>query len=152
MLRLHRLRALRRTEGGDLLAEAGVTHAAVTRYCVEHGLSGLEFAAGIPGTVGGWVAMNAGVPEREVKDALRGRRADGRRAARGAACRGKGSRSATGAAGLPPGAIVVAAAFAVRDADRDAVREGGRPAPFEALPHAAPRHPLLRLGIQEPAG
>ena len=43
----------------------------LTRFCVERGLAGLEFACGIPGTVGGWIAMNAGVPGREMADALR---------------------------------------------------------------------------------
>ena len=30
----------------------------------------MEFASGIPGTVGGWLAMNAGVPSREMKDVV----------------------------------------------------------------------------------
>jgi UDP-N-acetylmuramate dehydrogenase len=51
-------------------AEAGVSHARVTRFCVERGLAGLEFGAGIPGTVGGWTAMNAGIGQRELKDAV----------------------------------------------------------------------------------
>jgi UDP-N-acetylmuramate dehydrogenase len=122
VLRLHRLRGLRRTPEGDLLAEAGVTHATLTRHCVQHGLAGLEFAAGIPGTVGGWVAMNAGVPEREVKDALRGVELMDAAGARRCVPR-EGLPFRYRSAGLPPGAIVVAAAFAVREAGREAVRE-----------------------------
>jgi UDP-N-acetylmuramate dehydrogenase len=41
-------------------AEAGVTCAKLARYCVKHGLRGGAFFAGIPGTVGGALAMNAG--------------------------------------------------------------------------------------------
>lgn len=41
-------------------AEAGVASAKVARFCAERGLTGGEFLAGIPGTVGGALAMNAG--------------------------------------------------------------------------------------------
>jgi UDP-N-acetylmuramate dehydrogenase len=41
-------------------AEVGVASAKVARFCMTHGLSGAEFLAGIPGTVGGGLAMNAG--------------------------------------------------------------------------------------------
>ena len=41
-------------------AEAGVASAKVARFSTDHGLSGAEFLAGIPGTVGGALAMNAG--------------------------------------------------------------------------------------------
>ena len=41
-------------------AEAGVASAKLARYCAQHGLGGAEFLAGIPGTVGGALAMNAG--------------------------------------------------------------------------------------------
>jgi UDP-N-acetylmuramate dehydrogenase len=120
VLRLQRFRALRRGAQGDLLAEAGVTHATLTRHCVEHGLAGLEFGAGIPGTVGGWVAMNAGVPEREVKDVLRGVEL-----AEGPGRLHCVPREAIPfryrSAGLPAGAVVVAASFAVHPADRAAV-------------------------------
>lgn len=57
-------------QGAQLSAQAGVSHAQVTRFCVEQGLRGLEFAAGIPGSVGGWIAMNAGIPTREMADAV----------------------------------------------------------------------------------
>jgi len=41
-------------------AEAGVTCAKVARFCSRHSLAGAEFLAGIPGTMGVAVAMNAG--------------------------------------------------------------------------------------------
>lgn len=45
---------------GVVRAEAGVPSAKVARFSMDHGLSGAEFLAGIPGTVGGALAMNAG--------------------------------------------------------------------------------------------
>lgn len=53
-------------------APAGVRLSGLIRFCVAHGLSGLEFAAGIPGSVGGAVAMNAGAFGGEIKDVLGG--------------------------------------------------------------------------------
>ncbi len=47
-------------DGGLLRAEAGVASPKVARFAAMHGLSGAEFLAGIPGTVGGALAMNAG--------------------------------------------------------------------------------------------
>ncbi|MFC1749250.1 UDP-N-acetylmuramate dehydrogenase [Pseudomonadota bacterium] len=47
--------------GDDVLrAEAGVACAKVARFASRHGLVGAEFLAGIPGTMGGALAMNAG--------------------------------------------------------------------------------------------
>ena len=46
----------------------GLRHCAKT--ALEHGLTGLEFAYGIPGTVGGAVYMNAGAYGGEMKDVL----------------------------------------------------------------------------------
>ena len=54
------LGGLERRGDSTVRAEAGVPGAKVARFCVEHGLSGAEFLAGIPGTVGGALAMNAG--------------------------------------------------------------------------------------------
>jgi UDP-N-acetylmuramate dehydrogenase len=63
---------LERGEPGTsrLHAGAGVRLAKLIGYCTVNGLSGLEFAAGIPGTLGGAVAMNAGAGETEMKDVL----------------------------------------------------------------------------------
>ena len=57
-------------EGNTLTAGAGVRLAALCRAALEHGLSGLEFAYGIPGTVGGAVYMNAGAYGGEMKDVI----------------------------------------------------------------------------------
>ena len=45
---------------GVVRAEAGVASAKVARFCADRGMVGAEFLAGIPGTVGGALAMNAG--------------------------------------------------------------------------------------------
>jgi UDP-N-acetylmuramate dehydrogenase len=47
-------------EGQVIRAEAGVSCAKLARYAAREGLTGAEFFAGIPGTVGGALAMNAG--------------------------------------------------------------------------------------------
>lgn len=47
-------------QNGKLSAGAGSDMQAVARYCVRHGLAGLECMAGIPGTVGGCLRGNAG--------------------------------------------------------------------------------------------
>ena len=49
-------------------ALAGERLATVCRFASDHGLSGLEWAAGIPGTLGGAVVMNAGAHGSEIKD------------------------------------------------------------------------------------
>ena len=54
--KLSRLRVLE----DEIYAEAGVSLAALANTAARHGLTGLEFARGIPGSVGGAVFMNAG--------------------------------------------------------------------------------------------
>ena len=68
VITLRKFRGLEERSGPSIHAEAGVSHSAVTRFCLDRGLSGMEFAAGIPGTVGGWIMMNAGIGVREQKD------------------------------------------------------------------------------------
>jgi len=71
VLQLSSFRLLEERPGQRLRVEAGVSHSQLTRFCTQRGLSGLEFGAGIPGTAGGWLAMNAGIAEREIGDATR---------------------------------------------------------------------------------
>lgn len=59
--RLDELRLEQQTaNGGSVYAGAGVSCAKVARYAAVNSLAGAEFLAGIPGTVGGALAMNAG--------------------------------------------------------------------------------------------
>jgi UDP-N-acetylmuramate dehydrogenase len=71
VLQLGKLRRLEERPDCNLRVEAGASHSQLTNFCIERGLAGLEFGCGIPGTVGGWLAMNAGIPGREVKDVVR---------------------------------------------------------------------------------
>ena len=56
--------------GNRIVAQAGATMAQVARVAWENGLTGLEFASGIPGTVGGGVVMNAGAYGGEMKQVV----------------------------------------------------------------------------------
>ncbi|MBQ3141641.1 MAG: FAD-binding protein, partial [Clostridia bacterium] len=47
-------------DGDRIFAQAGASMASVCKFAAEQGLTGLEFAYGIPGTVGGGAVMNAG--------------------------------------------------------------------------------------------
>ena len=59
-----------RRERGHIFAGAGASLADVCEYAKSEGLSGLEFACGIPGSVGGAVYMNAGAYGHEIKEAV----------------------------------------------------------------------------------
>jgi UDP-N-acetylmuramate dehydrogenase len=58
-------------EGDVLAAKAGALLSQVARTAAGNGLSGLEFASGIPGTIGGAVVMNAGAYDGEMKQVIR---------------------------------------------------------------------------------
>ncbi len=57
-------------EGCTVRAEAGVRMSRFARQCADHGLSGCEFMATVPGDIGGGVAMNAGCFSQQVSDSL----------------------------------------------------------------------------------
>jgi UDP-N-acetylmuramate dehydrogenase len=60
----------RENETALVRSGAGTPLPKLASFCAEEGLSGLEFASGIPGTVGGAVYMNAGAYGFEIKDVL----------------------------------------------------------------------------------
>ncbi len=57
-------------DAARIRAQAGATLNALAVFAARHGLTGLEFAHGIPGSVGGGVAMNAGAYGGEMRDVL----------------------------------------------------------------------------------
>lgn len=56
--------------GTALRAESGATLSRLASFAAARGLAGLEFAHGIPGTLGGAVSMNAGAYGGEMKDVV----------------------------------------------------------------------------------
>jgi UDP-N-acetylmuramate dehydrogenase len=54
----------------ELTAGSGVLLSQLANAALEHGLRGLEFAHGIPGTLGGAIVMNAGAYGGEIKDVV----------------------------------------------------------------------------------
>ncbi len=59
-----------RTDGGAITAGAGALLSSVAAEALRQGLTGLAFASGIPGSVGGGVFMNAGAYGGELKDVI----------------------------------------------------------------------------------
>lgn len=55
-----RLKGMQLLDSGKVYVEAGVPCAHVAKFCIGLGLAGAEFLAGIPGTMGGALKMNAG--------------------------------------------------------------------------------------------
>lgn len=60
-----------RSEGNFIHAQSGATLKDVCAFCCEKSLTGLEFACGIPGSVGGAIFMNAGAYNGETKDVVK---------------------------------------------------------------------------------
>lgn len=57
-------------EGNTIIAQAGAPMSKIARVALENGLTGFEFASGIPGTIGGGVVMNAGAYDGELKQVV----------------------------------------------------------------------------------
>ena len=111
-----------RVEGLQIWAQAGARLSAVAAAAQRAGLTGLEFASGIPGTLGGGCAMNAGAYGGELKDVLLWADVllDGelRRLSRDEMEMGYRSTMP-----LRRGAIVVSACFELRRDDPEAIQE-----------------------------
>ncbi|MBR1931600.1 MAG: UDP-N-acetylmuramate dehydrogenase [Lachnospiraceae bacterium] len=57
--------------GKLIVAQAGALLSQVAKEAMKHGLAGMEFASGIPGTVGGAVVMNAGAYDGEMRQIVK---------------------------------------------------------------------------------
>ncbi len=105
VLSLSNMGAMTRDGEARVFAEAGVRMPALMGFAARHALSGLEWAAGIPGTVGGAVVMNAGTRLGEMRcclDAVHMVNPGGRILTRAAA----GLTFAYRRVGLPEGVVV----------------------------------------------
>lgn len=56
--------------GNDVTAQAGAAYIETTKVARDHSLTGIEFAAGIPGSIGGAIFMNAGAYGGETEDVV----------------------------------------------------------------------------------
>jgi UDP-N-acetylmuramate dehydrogenase len=58
-------------DGNTITAKAGATLAAIARCAYDNSLKGFEFAAGIPGSLGGAIVMNAGAYDGEMRQVVK---------------------------------------------------------------------------------
>jgi UDP-N-acetylmuramate dehydrogenase len=70
VVRLVNFDKIQELDGGVLYAEGGVGMPTLLKFAMQRGLAGLEFAAGIPGTLAGCVVMNAGTRFGEMKEVV----------------------------------------------------------------------------------
>ncbi len=109
-----------RVEQDGVVAGAACLDAAVAEHAAAAGLAGLEFLSGIPGAIGGAVAMNAGAYGGDVAGCLDWAELV-TRAGEQVRVLAAGLALAYRHAGLPPGAVVVRARFRARPGDRAAI-------------------------------
>ena len=109
--------------GTQLTAGAGVRLSALCKTALEHGLTGLEFAYGIPGTVGGAVYMNAGAYGGEIRAVCRWSQEmlpDGTLVRREGVSQGFGYRTSVF---QHTDGVIVRAGFALQPGDPGIIRE-----------------------------
>jgi UDP-N-acetylmuramate dehydrogenase len=63
-----KMKAIEIKDSGEIVAEAGANMGTIMNQSVRKGFAGFEFAAGIPGTIGGGVFMNAGANDAEARE------------------------------------------------------------------------------------
>ncbi|NIS09878.1 MAG: UDP-N-acetylmuramate dehydrogenase [Candidatus Dadabacteria bacterium] len=66
-----KMKSISITDSGEVVAEAGANMGTIMNQTIRKALTGFEFAAGIPGTLGGGVFMNAGANDAEIKDVIK---------------------------------------------------------------------------------
>ncbi len=123
VISLCRFRALHPVGASDLYAEVGLPHHRVVRYCEKRGLAGLEFAVGVPGTVGGWLAMNAGIGTQEIENVVRSIEVMKPSGGKPYSIpREELQFEYRKLGGIPEGTLLLSATFALRKGDPEAIR------------------------------
>lgn len=135
VISLQRFKRIEELPGSRVKVEAGVTNGAIVRFTEEKGLTGLEFLCGIPGTVGGALAVNAGAHGEAVLEKVETLTTikDGAVTVRSKEELDFGYRHLT----LAPGEIILAADFLLATGDRREIE--GRIESFLAHRHSAQR-------------
>lgn len=67
----NKLKDLKKVSDTEIYAGSGVSLKKVSEFAMENSLTGLEFAHGIPGSLGGGVVMNAGAYDGEMKNVIK---------------------------------------------------------------------------------
>lgn len=70
VIKFHAPMSYKKVEGNRIVAGAGAYLKHVSQFAAENGLTGMEFACGIPGSLGGAVFMNAGAYDGEMKNVV----------------------------------------------------------------------------------
>lgn len=107
--------------GNAIFAQAGARLSAVANAALAHGLTGLEFASGIPGSVGGGAYMNAGAYGGQLSDVL----TEVELLRDGMAVRVPASEMDFGyrhSAAMESGALITGATFALQPGDPEEIR------------------------------
>jgi UDP-N-acetylmuramate dehydrogenase len=112
-------------EGHRVQAGAGVRMGKLAQACANHGLSGLQFMATVPGDVGGGIAMNAGAFGQQVSDTLQAIRIIDRAGQVSDIPVAKLAMRYRHTA-LPAGSIVLAATFTLKPGEAETIREAMR--------------------------
>ncbi len=138
--------------GGVLRVGAGSLWSRVLRFVMKEGWAGLEFGAGIPGTIGGAVATNAGTRGGATADRLLDVSiVDAAGEVRTMTCDELAFRYRN-ADGLPEGAVVTAARFSVEGADPERVTETVRGFQAERRRDQPEREPSAGCIFKNPPG
>lgn len=109
-------------QGHKIIAGAGALNGSVASFAAKNGCGGLEFLSGIPGRIGGAIAMNAGAYGAEVSDVLQGIKAVDRNGdivnlTPQDLCMSYRHTN------LPEGFVIISASFDKRDEDVSLVRQ-----------------------------
>lgn len=111
---------------------AGVTTVALVNYCVKNALGGAHVLAGVPGSIGGAIVMNAGGHEGEIQSCVRTIRLVGTHGA--FECTAQQAGFSYRASRLPQGAVVVSTVMTL--------------APYPEVAHFVKQHMLRRRATQ----
>jgi UDP-N-acetylmuramate dehydrogenase len=125
-------------KGNSIIAGAGVSLSEVVRYACAEGLTGAENLAGIPGSVGGALRMNAGAFGTEIKDILTGANTVFRNSLKEEMLSAEDLKLSYRASGGLDGRIVLAAEFAFKEGDKEEIAR--RQTEIKRL--RAEKHPL----------